>query len=56
MEVDGAPVPFAGLIADHTWVAVGTVGEVQITITARRVAPDAVHLHRLDDPVTELAD
>jgi hypothetical protein len=47
IPVDGEPVRFDGVRCEAGWAAVGRTENVQITIGARRIAPEAVALRRL---------
>jgi hypothetical protein len=47
LPVDGEPVRFEGLRCQPGWAAVGRTENVQITIAAHQIAPDAVALRWL---------
>lgn len=47
LPVDGEPVRFEGLRCQDGWAAVGRTEEVQITIGAHQITPEAVALRRL---------
>lgn len=47
LSVDGEPVRFEGLRCQAGWAAVGRTQDVQLTIGAHRIAPEAVALRRL---------
>jgi len=47
LPVDGEPVRFEGLRCQAGWAAVGRTADVQVTIGAHGIAPEAVALRRL---------
>jgi hypothetical protein len=47
LPVDGEPVRFEGLRCQAGWAAMGRTEEVQLTIGARGIAPEAVAFRRL---------
>ncbi|MDA0181651.1 YwqG family protein [Solirubrobacter phytolaccae] len=56
LRVDGVKLPFAFASRGEDWAAIARVGEVVITVSARGVDPDALHLRRLVDPLEVLSD
>lgn len=50
LRVDGVDRPFAFASAGDHWVAIGTVGDVAITVQARGIDVEDLHLRALADP------